>query len=172
MPCRPSDEKELKGERMSSAFTDANNWQVMLGRLAIALCVGGVIGWNRQLHNKAAGLRTYMLVSLGSALFVLVPLQIEPRSSEALSRIIQGVATGIGFLGAGEILHRSRQTPRKPTVVGLTSAAAVWVAAALGVAAGCGLWQLSLIGALLTLIILSVVKRLEKTELFNGDEND
>ncbi|MBW4521662.1 MAG: MgtC/SapB family protein [Scytolyngbya sp. HA4215-MV1] len=156
---------------MSSVFIDANNWGVLIGRLTLSLCAGGVIGWNRQLHNKAAGLRTYMLVSLGSALFVLVPLQIEPRSSEALSRAIQGIATGVGFLGAGEILHRSRQETSQPRVVGLTSAAAVWVAAALGIAAGCGLWQLSLVGAFFTLLVLSLVKRLEKTGLFNESEN-
>ena len=125
--------------------------------------MGGVIGWNRQTHRKAAGLRTHMLVSLGAALFVLIPLQIgTDLSADALSRTIQGVATGIGFLGAGEIFYFSRQADNRPIVKGLTSAAAIWISAALGVVAGCGLWQMCLIGGLISLFILGGAKKLEQ----------
>ncbi|NET36769.1 MAG: MgtC/SapB family protein [Cyanothece sp. SIO1E1] len=111
---------------MNTVVIDANNWLHLAFRLTLALLVGGVIGWNRQVHGKAAGLRTHMLVSLGAALFVLIPLQIGiSQPADALSRVIQGVATGIGFLGAGEILERSRQGSSKPTIKGLTSAAAI-----------------------------------------------
>ncbi|OLP19114.1 hypothetical protein BST81_07855 [Leptolyngbya sp. 'hensonii'] len=135
--------------------------QVLL-RLLIAVLGGGLIGWNRQIEGKPAGLRTHMLVSLGSAIIVMMPLQTnDPPSDEAMSRVIQGVATGVGFLGAGEILHQSRQGD-KPVVKGLTSAAAIWTTAALGMTAGCGLWLTSLMGTLLVWAILTWVKRLEQ----------
>ena len=131
--------------------------------LILAVLVGGVVGWNRQLNGKAAGLRTHMLVSLGAAMIVLIPLQTSSsHSADALSRAIQGVATGVGFLGAGEIIHSSQQEAAKTQVQGLTSAAAIWTTAALGMVTGCGLWQISLTGTLLVLLILTVAKRLER----------
>ena len=96
-------------------------------RLGAAVLVGGLIGWNRQISGKPAGLRTHMLVSLGAALIVLIPVQSNPtHSADGLSRAIQGVATGIGFLGAGEILHRPSAKGNGESVKGLTSAAALW----------------------------------------------
>ena len=126
--------------------------------------VGGIIGWERQLRNKPAGLRTHMLVSMGSALFVLIPLAMGTNENglDAVERVIQGITAGIGFLGAGEILRQSQQEIGKVEVHGLTSAAAIWVSAALGTAAGCGLWQLALIGALMSLFVLRVIKKLER----------
>ncbi|WP_333360516.1 MgtC/SapB family protein [Microcoleus sp. N3A4] len=126
--------------------------------------VGGIIGWERQLRHKPAGLRTHMLVSMGSALFVLIPLSMGQHGNErdAVERVIQGIAAGIGFLGGGEILRQSQQEIGKVEVHGLTSAAAIWVSAALGTAAGCGLWQLALIGALMSLFVLRVIKELER----------
>ena len=106
-----------------------------------------------------------MLVSFGSALFVLVPLLIAtaPESREAaVSRVMQGITAGVGFIGAGEILRASQQEPKQVQIQGLTSAAAIWVSAALGIAAGCGLWQVGLIGAMLCLLVLSVIQKLEK----------
>lgn len=137
-----------------------NDWLGITFRLCLALVVGAIIGLERQLRHKPAGLRTYMLVSFGSALFVLVPLQMGVVQD--VSRVIQGIAAGVGFLGAGQILHQSRQDLRSAEVKGLTSAAAIWVAAALGIAAGCGLWQMALIAAVLSLVVLSVFKKLEK----------
>ena len=126
--------------------------------------VGPIIGWERQLRHKPAGLRTHMLVSMGSALFVLIPLAMakNPNGLDAVERVIQGITAGIGFLGAGEILRQSKQEIGKVEVHGLTSAAAIWVSAALGTAAGCGLWQLALIGALMSLFVLRVIKKLER----------
>ncbi len=80
----------------------------------------------------------------------------------AVDRVIQGIAAGIGFLGGGEILRQNQQEIGKVEVHGLTSAAAIWVSAALGTAAGCGLWQLALIGALMSLFVLRVIKELER----------
>ena len=126
--------------------------------------VGAIIGWERQLRNKPAGLRTHMLVSMGSALVVLIPLAMakNPSGLDAVERVIHGITAGIGFLGAGEILRQSQQEIGKVEVHGLTSAAAIWVSAALGTAAGCGLWQLALIGALMSLFVLRVIKKLER----------
>lgn len=140
-----------------------DNWLGILLRLCLALLVGGIIGWERQLRHKPAGLRTHMLVSIGSALFVLIPLAMSKNENgrDAIERVIQGIAAGIGFLGGGEILRQSQQERGEVEVHGLTSAAAIWVSAALGTAAGCGLWQIALIGALLSLFVLRVVKKIE-----------
>lgn len=108
-----------------------------------------------------------MLVSLGSALFILVPIQLSAvqQSADALSRVIQGVAAGVGFLGAGEILRESQAESEKVKIRGLTSAAAIWVSAALGIVVGCGLWLTGLIGALLAWFVLSGIKKLEQISL-------
>ncbi|MEH2281945.1 MAG: MgtC/SapB family protein [Nostoc sp.] len=141
-----------------------NDWLNISFRLCIALFFGATIGLERQIRRKPAGLRTHILVSLGSALFTLIIIQTGglQASPDALSRVIQGIAAGVGFLGAGEIVRQSSQESQKLEIHGLTSAAAIWVSSALGIAAGCGLWQLGFIGALLTFLILNVFKRLEK----------
>ncbi len=149
-------------------FVSSDNWLELTFRLTLALLVGGVIGWNRQAAGKPAGLRTHMLVSLGAALFVLIPLMAS-TSTDTISRAIQGVATGVGFLGAGEILHQSNQQSGKQNVKGLTSAATIWLTAALGMIAGCGFWQLSLLSTLMTLFILSGAKKIERI-VFHRDD--
>ncbi|MFB8791666.1 MAG: MgtC/SapB family protein [Potamolinea sp.] len=158
---------------INPVFINANDWLGLTFRLTLALLVGGVIGWNRQTEHKPAGLRTHMLVSLGAALFVLLPLITSYSNStdsvESVSRAIQGVATGIGFLGGGEILHQSMQGSAKPSVKGLTSAASIWLTAALGMVAGCGFWQLSLLATLMTLFILIVAKKLERVVFHRND---
>ncbi|MGF1539512.1 MAG: MgtC/SapB family protein [Pleurocapsa sp.] len=125
------------------------SWQSVSLRLSIALLVGAIIGLERETKSKPAGLRTNMLVSFGSALLVLVPIQIgaAQQNLNVLGRIISGVITGVGFIGGGTILRESK-------IKGLTSAAAIWVSATLGIAAGCGLWILSLIGSVISWIIL------------------
>ncbi|WP_427161270.1 MgtC/SapB family protein [Aliinostoc sp. HNIBRCY26] len=135
----------------------------MIFRLSLALMSGAVIGLEREIRQKPAGLRTHMLVSIGAAMFTLVPLQISTSASisEVLSRVIQGVATGVGFLGAGEIVRESSHASHRLEIRGLTSAAAIWVSAALGIVAGCGLWQLSLIATCLTFVILKFFKNWE-----------
>ncbi|MCF4965663.1 MgtC/SapB family protein [Nostoc sp. CMAA1605] len=152
---------------MGEMIITPNDWPHIAFRLALALVVGCMIGFNRQQGGRPAGMRTFMLVSMGAALFVMIPLQAEGDSpyaaTNALSRTIQGVATGVGFLGAGLILQESPRKSDKPKVRGLTTAARVWTAAGLGAAIGCGLWQMGLIGGLLTLITLSGVKRLNRS---------
>lgn len=135
----------------------------MVFRLFLALLIGAIIGLERELRRKPAGLRTHMLVSFGSAIFVLIPLQLTTIQShpEMISRVVQGIAAGVGFLGAGEIVRESSQQSQRLEIHGLTSAAAIWVSASLGIAAGCGLWQLGLVGAIMTFAILNLFKRLE-----------
>lgn len=144
-------------------YLATNDWLNISFRLCIALLIGAIIGLDRQIRNKPAGLRTHMLVSFGSAMFILIIMQTGglQDSPDALSRVIQGIATGVGFLGAGEIVRQSPQESHRLEIHGLTSAAAIWVSAALGIAAGCGLWQLGLIGSVLTLVVLNVFKRFE-----------
>lgn len=131
--------------------------------MSISLLVGAIIGWERQISHKPAGLRTHMLVSFGSAMFVLIPIYLVPTKLEAdtISRVIQGVAAGVGFLGAGEILRGSAHEKRLNQIRGLTSAAAIWVTAALGIAAGCGLWKISLCGSVMCWLVLNVLKKIE-----------
>ncbi|MBE9198270.1 MULTISPECIES: MgtC/SapB family protein [unclassified Nodularia (in: cyanobacteria)] len=135
----------------------------LIFRLCLALLIGAIIGIERQFKHKPAGLRTHMLVSFGAAVFIIIPLQaaLPLMNPDALSRVIQGVATGVGFLGAGEIMRQSSEESQKIKIHGLTSAASIWVSAGLGMAAGCGLWQLGLIGAVLTFVVLNIFKKLE-----------
>ena len=159
---------------MSSMSFSPSDWQSITFRLTLALMLGAAIGFNRQQSGRPAGLRTFMIVSLGAALFVMIPLQADIdgnfSSSNALSRTLQGVATGVGFLGAGMILQQSSQKSHRTEVKGLTSAATIWLAAGLGAAAGCGLWRMSLVGTLMTLVILSAERREKDTaSAKNGD---
>jgi putative Mg2+ transporter-C (MgtC) family protein len=136
-------------------------WHAIL-RLIVAALAGAAIGWNREMKGKPAGLRTHMLVSAGAALFALIPLLVAgSEAAQTLGRALQGVATGIGFLGAGEIIHHIRRKPEQPLVYGLTSAAAIWLTAAVGVAAACGLWVITALAVGLALLILIGGERLE-----------
>jgi putative Mg2+ transporter-C (MgtC) family protein len=128
-------------------------------RLLIATLVGGAVGWNRFLAGKPAGIGTHSLVALGSAIFVLIPLSmISILGRDGVTRVIQGVVAGIGFLGAGEIFRNAGTSAR---VHGLTSAAALWVTAALGVLAACGSGFVILAASVLVLTILYGARRLE-----------
>jgi putative Mg2+ transporter-C (MgtC) family protein len=149
---------------LDNRYLEQNDFLQLIFRLCLALLIGAIIGLERELRHKPAGLRTHMLVSFGSAVFVLIPLQLIPIQShpEIISRVIQGIATGVGFLGAGEIVRESSQESQRLKIHGLTSAAAIWVSASLGIAAGCGLWQLGLVGAVITFAVLNIFKRLER----------
>jgi putative Mg2+ transporter-C (MgtC) family protein len=124
-------------------------------RLLLAALLGGLLGFQRERVGKAAGLRTHMLVALGSAVFVLIPYQ-AGMSLADLSRVLQGVIAGIGFLGAGTILkrHESEQ------IHGLTTAAGLWLTAAVGIAAGMGREASAVLGTVLAFIILSLLPRI------------
>lgn len=161
---------------MGVMFIAADDWLHIGFRLLLALLVGCSIGLNRQKGGRPAGMRTFMLVSMGSALFVMIPLQAEGDTSfaatNALSRTIQGVTTGVGFIGAGLILQESPRESSAPRVKGLTTAASVWISAGLGAAIGCGLWQMGLMAGFLTLVTLSGVKRLTRAIGFRISSDD
>lgn len=150
---------EVIGRTVSAEFSDIPNsaevTRVTL-RLSIAALLGGVLGYERESKGKAAGLRTHMLVSLGAALFVLVPLQ-AGISVQDLSRVIQGLIAGIGFLGAGTIIKMVEQEHAK----GLTTAASIWMTAAIGMAAGMGRESTAVLATLLALLILALLPKVE-----------
>jgi putative Mg2+ transporter-C (MgtC) family protein len=125
-------------------------------RLVLAALLGGMIGYEREQKGKAAGLRTHMLVALGSALFVLV-VQQSGGGADSVSRVIQGLVAGIGFLGAGAILNNRSD----PHIRGLTTAAGVWMTAAIGVATGLGRELTAILATVLALVILAVLPRVE-----------
>jgi putative Mg2+ transporter-C (MgtC) family protein len=109
----------------------------ILGRLLLATLFGALVGLNREREGKPAGLRTHSLVALGAATFTVVGLLLQGGDAAAPGRVLQGIVAGVGFIGAGVILHR--QDTRG--VEGLTTAAAIWIVAAIGVATGAGLWR-------------------------------
>ncbi len=126
-------------------------------RLSMAIVLGAAIGYEREHQGKDAGLRTHMLVSLGAAIFVLVPLQSGMPAAE-VSRVVQGIIAGIGFLGAGAIIKIDKDRE----IQGLTTAASIWVAAAVGIAAGMGREAMAVVSTLISIFILSVLGRLGK----------
>jgi len=121
-------------------------------KLVLAALLGGAMGWERERKGKAAGLRTHMLVSVGSALFVMAPLEAGVPLAD-LTRVMQGVAAGIGFVGAGAILKMSDQGQ----VVGLTTAAGIWMTAAIGMAVGTGRVWLPVLGVTIAVLILALL---------------
>ncbi len=126
-------------------------------RLVVAAVLGGILGFQRAEAGKAAGMRTHMLVALGAAMVVLAP-HLAGMSTADISRIIQGTVTGIGFIGGGVILKQSDHR----YIEGVTTAAGIWLTATVGIVAGMGRLALGLAGALLALMILTVIGRLER----------
>lgn len=126
-------------------------------RLLLAALLGGLLGLEREQQGKEAGVRTHMLVSLGAALFVMVP-DINGAMDDAMSRVIQGVVAGVGFLGAGTIL----KSDRHDEVRGLTTAAGIWLTAAIGVTVGMGHEATALLAAGMAFVILHLVPLLIK----------
>src|SRR5215831_9126805 len=137
---------------------DASDVQ-MAGRLCLAGLLGGLVGLEREIHSQPAGLRTHMIVSLGSCLVMLVSLQmgtLSPGRSDP-ARIAAQVVAGVGFLGAGAIIRSGL------SVRGLTTAACLWTVAAIGLAVGCGYWRAAVVTTVLTLIATVVFQKVERT---------
>lgn len=142
---------------MPDAFQIPPGQLDLLLNLLIATICGGLIGLNREMHNRPAGLRTHALTALAAALAVGIILQLHPTSTDAASRVVQGVLTGIGFIGAGVIVHHERRY----RVEGLTTAATIWVSSMIGIACGSGYAVTAAISVVLTLLILSLGTWLE-----------
>ncbi len=121
-------------------------------RLLVAALLGGLLGYEREQRGKSAGVRTHMLVAIGAALFVLIPQQAGATAAD-LTRVLQGLIAGVGFLGAGAIISGTKQVETR----GLTTAAGIWVTAAIGIAAGMGRESTAVLSTLIALFILSVV---------------
>src|SRR5437867_2733848 len=131
-------------------------------RLAVATLIGGALGLNRELQGKPAGVRTHALVALGGSLLTVTSLHVSFTGAgfdpAAVTRVVQGIITGIGFLGAGVILRDDS----RHTVHGLTTAASIWIVAGFGIACGAGLWRTALLALALTLLVLILGGPFEK----------
>jgi putative Mg2+ transporter-C (MgtC) family protein len=132
-------------------------WEEILLRLGAAAIIGSVIGINREIHHKSAGFRTIAIVCVGTALAVLVAA--SGSDAAAPSRVMQGVVTGIGFLGGGVIVHHAKLE----SVEGLTTAASIWTAAGVGAACGMGYWEPALIGGAVVVALLAIGGWIETT---------
>ncbi|MHB1052306.1 MAG: MgtC/SapB family protein [Thiobacillus sp.] len=135
-----------------SDIPDATQITRVTLRLLVAAALGGLLGYERETQGKSAGVRTHMLVAIGAALFVLIPQQAGASTAD-LTRVLQGLIAGVGFLGAGAIILGTKQVDTQ----GLTTAAGIWVTAAIGVAAGMGRESTAVLSTLVALFVLSVV---------------
>lgn len=136
-----------------SDILDATQITRITLRLLVAAILGGLLGYERERNGKNAGVRTHMLVAIGAALFILVPQQ-AGASTEDLTRVLQGLIAGVGFLGAGAIIQGTKDVETR----GLTTAAGLWVTAAIGVSAGMGRESTAVLSTLLALFVLSVIR--------------
>lgn len=145
------------------------DWQV-IQRLLLAVVLSSAIGLERQVHRRTAGLRTHILVSLGSCLIMLTSLYVfDIYKNQAVvdpTRIAAGVITGIGFLGAGTIIRE------EAGVKGLTTAACLWVVSGIGLAVGCGFYIAGVTTTALTVIVLFFLRRLEQVALGQKTEEN
>lgn len=137
------------------ALPDPATATVIVARLLVAIVLGGMLGLEREAKGRAAGLRTHILVCIGSALFVMAPL-LAGVSQADVTRVMQGIVSGIGFLGAGAILKLDHEE----RVQGLTTAAGIWAAAAIGMAVGMGMHLLALASTVAALLVVSLLPRL------------
>ena len=145
-------------DTLKAEFSDVNDVEQITRiviRLLLAAVLGGILGYERENQGKAAGVRTHMLVAMGAALFVLVPQQAGMTLPD-MSRVIQGVVAGIGFLGAGAIIKNRNEDD----IQGLTTAAGVWMTAAIGIACGLGRESTAVLSTVMALIVLVGVPRL------------
>ena len=144
----------------------AGTMTVIVVRVVAAALLGGIIGWEREQKGRAAGLKTHILVAVGSALFVLAPYLAGIDGGDN-TRVMQGIVSGIGFLGAGAIL-RSRDGSR---VEGLTTAASIWMTAAIGMAVGIGQAMLALVATLFAWLVVAAMPGLVgRTAAHRGEE--
>lgn len=148
------------------------DWLEILARIGGAALIGAAVGLNRHLHHKFVGLRTLALIGAGAAGLVLATLHGSDGALhyDAMSRAIQGIMTGLGFIGAGVIMRG----PGDAKVHGLTTAAAVWTTAALGILAGTGAWRIVVVLAIVTALVLLFGGPLEHKcrKLLHGERHD
>lgn len=153
-------------EELTAGLPDESQMARILIRMTAAALMGAIVGIQRERMGKSAGIRTHMLVALGTTLFVIACLE-SGMSPSDLSRVIQGLAAGIGFIGAGAILKLRDERE----ITGLTTAAGIWMTAAIGVAVGLGRWGSAALGIILTWVILSIVAQLKDRLQKNSDQD-
>ena len=141
-------------DELTFGLPDRRQFIQVVVRLTASVIIAGIIGLQRESAGKAAGLRTHILVSLGSTIFILGCIGVGMRE-DAMSRVIQGIVTGIGFIGAGTIIKRETQ------IEGLTTSAGLWATCAIGVVVGLGELGIALMAAVAALIVLTVVRWVE-----------
>ena len=154
-------------QELGSGLPDSAEFARTVVRLLAAAVLGAVIGIQREHAGKPAGLRTHMLVAMGCAMAVIGCLEFGMRD-DAMSRVIQGLVTGIGFIGGGAILKLEKQHE----VEGLTTAAGVWMTAAIGIVAGLGRIGTAALGAVLTFVILGVLGQVSRQLEKKGRKSD
>ena len=137
--------------REFSDAADAEQVTQLVVRMMVAALLGGLLGFEREMSGKSAGIRTHMLLALGSAVLVIVPQHLG-MGEEALSRVVQGLLAGVGLLCAGSILKHTGEEQ----IYGLTTAAGLWMTTAIGVAVGLGRGSTAVIGTVLALAILAL----------------
>jgi putative Mg2+ transporter-C (MgtC) family protein len=142
---------DLLWQELTHGFPDRTRLGITVIRVLAAVLLGAILGIERERAGKPAGLRTHMIVCLGTAVVVLACSEVN-MGMDGLSRVVPGIVTGIGFVGAGSILKLSEQREIK----GLTTAAGLWMTAAIGVAVGLGALGLAVIGTILTLLVLGL----------------
>jgi len=147
---------DLLWQELVFGFPDRTHFAITVIRVIAAILLGGIVGIQREKAGKPAGLRTHMLVSLGTAVVVLACSE-AGMNLDGLSRVIQGIVTGIGFIGAGSILKITEQRQ----IEGLTTAAGLWMTAAIGVAVGVGALGLAVLGTVLTLLVLALERYID-----------
>ena len=134
-------------------MTEAITQSELIKRLLLAVVIGGLVGLEREMRRKPAGLRTNILIGLGCAVFTIISMSISPSNPD---RIAANIVTGVGFLGAGAIMRE-----QSGSVHGITTAATAWMNAALGTAAGAGQYTLAIIGGAITLAVLAILGPIE-----------
>lgn len=142
---------ELLWHELMGGLPDRRQLALVLIRVIAAALLGGIVGLQRERARKPAGLRTHMLVCLGTSVIVLAGSGVG-MSTDGLSRVIQGIVTGIGFVGAGSILKLSQERE----IRGLTTAAGLWMTAAIGVACGVGALGLAVIATIIAVMVLAL----------------
>lgn len=142
---------DLLWQELTNGLPDSRQFVTVLIRMIASVVLGAIVGLEREKAGKPAGLRTHILVSFGTAVVVLACAG-SGMNMDGLSRVIQGIVTGIGFVGAGSILKLDQERD----IRGLTTAAGLWLTAAVGVACGLGALGVAIIGAVLALIILGL----------------
>lgn len=154
-------------DELTAGLADFGQLERVLLRIVMAALLGAIVGFERERAGKPAGLRTHIIVCLGTAIVVLA-CSGSGMDMDGLSRVIQGIVTGIGFIGAGSILKLSEERD----IQGLTTAAGLWMTAAIGVAVGLGTLGLALISTALTLVALWVLRVMEARALARAEKEE